>query len=46
MSDILSGVLPTTRLIRQELQELILGDLLGPAGGEEEVVYERLSNEE
>jgi hypothetical protein len=31
---------PTTNQIRQELQDLILRDLLGPAGGEEEIVDE------
>lgn len=32
---------PSTSQIRQELQQLILRDLLGPAGGEEEIVDEQ-----
>ena len=31
---------PSTNQIRQELQDLILRDLLGPAGGEEEIIDE------
>src|SRR4030066_2339690 len=31
---------PSSTQIRQELQDLILRDLLGPAGGEEEIVDE------
>ena len=38
MSEVLSP--PTAGQIRAELQELILHDLLGPAGGEEEIVDE------
>ena len=38
MSEILAP--PTHAQIRAELQELILRDLLGPAGGEEEIVDE------
>ena len=38
MSEMLSP--PTHAQIRAELQELILRDLLGPAGGEEEIVDE------
>jgi hypothetical protein len=39
MSDVLS--LPLHGQIRAELQELILRDLLGPAGGEEEIIDEQ-----
>jgi hypothetical protein len=39
MRDVLST--PTHGQIRAELQELILRDLLGPAGGEEEIVDEQ-----
>ena len=38
MTDILPQ--PSTNQIRQELQDLILRDLLGPAGGEEEIIDE------
>lgn len=38
MSDVLP--LPSSTQIRQELHDLILRDLLGPAGGEEEIVDE------
>ncbi|MEN6290806.1 MAG: hypothetical protein ABFD07_02160, partial [Methanobacterium sp.] len=31
---------PSANQIRQELQDLILRDLLGPAGGEEETIDE------
>ena len=39
MTEILT--LPPSTHIRQELHELILRDLLGPAGGEEEIIDEQ-----
>ena len=38
MSDVLSP--PSSTQIRQELQSLILRDLLGPTGGEDEIIDE------
>ncbi len=35
-----SLIAPSANQIRQELQDLILRDLLGPAGGEEEIIDE------
>ncbi len=40
MSDILLSTLPSPHHLRAELQELVVNDLLGPAGGPTEIVAE------
>ena len=41
MTDVLSEALPTYTQIRQELQDLTLRGLFGPAAGAEEIVDQR-----